>query len=115
MIRMEQKDIVWISIPYSNLEEEKIRPALIISNTSYNAKNQDVIICAITSSLEKKPYSVLVSQKDMSEGELPIPSKIKVDKIMQIEKVKIRKKFARINNETFDLVVKEITKLISRT
>lgn len=47
---MQQKDIVWVSVPYSNLEEEKIRPALVVSNNAYNEKNPDVVICSITQS-----------------------------------------------------------------
>ncbi len=109
---MKQKDIVWIKILFSNLEEEKIRPALVVSNDDYNSKNLDVVICAITSNTEKKPYSVLISQKDLGEGTLPIPSKIKADKIMQVEKTKIIKPFASLKSETFQLVVEEIISLM---
>ena len=112
---MNQQDIVWVKVPFSNLEEEKIRPALIVSNTEYNAKNLDVIICAITSNLEQRLYSVFLSQKNLSDGKLSINSKIKADKIMQVEKSRIIGQFAILNDETFDLVVKEIEKLISRS
>ncbi len=109
---MHQKDIVWVKVPYSNLEEEKIRPALVVSNDDYNSRNMDIVICAVTSNLEEKPYSVLINQKNLSEGKLPISSKIKADKIMQIEKTKIIKPFAKLNNQTFQLVVNEIVNLV---
>lgn len=111
---LEQQAIVWVDVPYSNLGESKIRPAVVISNNDYNSKSSDVIICAITSNLQKTPYSILISQKDLSYGSLPIQSKIKADKIMQIEKNKISGTFAYLNNETFDLVIKEIINLISK-
>ncbi|MBI5228133.1 hypothetical protein HY988_06085 [Candidatus Micrarchaeota archaeon] len=39
---------------------------------------------------------------------------IKVDKIMQVEKTLIGKSFAKLNDETFAQVVKELVKLISK-
>lgn len=110
---IEQQDIVWVEVPYSNLEKSKIRPALVVSNNEYGYKSSDVVICAITSNLQKTPHSVFISQKDLCAGTLPIPSKIRVDKIMQVEKNKISRAFARLNEETFMLVVKEIINLVS--
>ena len=109
---MNQKDLVWVKVPYSNLEGEKIRPALVVSNDDYNSRNLDVVICAITSNLDKRPYSIFIGQKNLDEGDLPIPSKIKADKIMQIEKQKIIKPFGKLKNQTFNLVVDEIVKLV---
>lgn len=111
---MKQKDIVWVKVPYSNFEESKPRPALIISNNEYNEKNLDVLICAITSNLEKRSYSLVISNEDMEHGTIPITSKIKADKIMQIEKNQIREKIATLNNKTFDSVIEEIKKLVVR-
>ena len=45
--------IVWVQFPFSNLSEHKVRPALVISNDAYNNAKQDVLLCAITSSLQE--------------------------------------------------------------
>ncbi|MEK6982831.1 MAG: type II toxin-antitoxin system PemK/MazF family toxin [Candidatus Micrarchaeota archaeon] len=111
---MKQKEIVWVNVPYSNFEDDKPRPALIVSNNEYNERNLDVIICAITSNLEKKPYSIFISNENFSIGKMPIQSKIKVDKIMQIEKTRLKEKIAVLNDQTFDLVIMELLKLVSR-
>ncbi len=111
---MQQGDLVWVKVPFSNFEEEKIRPALIVSNDAYNASSFDVVICAITSNLEQMPYSLMISQKNLAQGELPLTSKIRVDKLFQLEKTKVLKPFAKLNNETFELVVNQIAKLVSR-
>ena len=109
---MQQKDLVWIKLPFSNLEEEKIRPALIVSNDAYNSSNMDIVVCAVTSNMDERPYSVFLEQKNLNEGKLPIPSKIKADKIMQVEKTRIIKPFAKINEQIFSKVIKEIVKLV---
>lgn len=44
-----QRDIVLIVCPYSDLSQNKKRPVLILSNNDYNFHNEDIICCAITS------------------------------------------------------------------
>ncbi len=112
---IRQKDIVWVTFPYSDMSEKKFRPAVVVSNDEYNRKNQDVVACAITSRLEERQYTVLIDEKNVEIGKLPIKSRIRADKIMQIEKSLIAKPFARLNNKTFDLLLEEINKLLGRS
>ena len=83
---MKQQEIIWVKLPFSSFEESKVRPAVVVSNDNYNTKTQDVVVCAITSKLEEKSYTVLIDNKNLSEGKLPLKSRIRADKIMQIEK-----------------------------
>src|SRR3989338_8577626 len=109
---MKQQDLVWVKLPFSNLEESKVRPAVIVSNNDYNNRSQDVVVCAITSNLEQKLYSIIIDNKNLSKGKLPIKSRIRADKIMQIEKNLIISAFAQIDNKTYDLLIIEINKII---
>jgi mRNA interferase MazF len=112
---VKQQELVWIRFPFSNLRESKIRPGVIISNEEYNKENKDVLVCSITSNLEKKPHSIFISNLNLLQGELPIESKIRADKIMLLEKDLIIKPFAKLDNETFEILISEIIKLIKRT
>ena len=111
---MKQQDLVWVKLPFSSLEESKVRPAVIVSNNEYNNGSHDVVVCAVTSSLEQKLYSVIIDNKNLSKGKLPIKSRIRADKIMQIEKGLIISAFAQIDNKTYDILINEINKLIVR-
>lgn len=111
---MNQQDIVWVKLPFSDLAESKIRPAVVISNNDYNKKNQDIVVCAITSKLDEKQYGIMVDNKNLSTGSLPIKSRIRADKILQIEKNLVIKPFARLDDKAFDTLVSEITRLIQR-
>ena len=111
---MKQQDLVWVKLPFSNLEESKVRPAVIVSNNDYNNRSQEVVVCAITSNLEQKLYSIIIDNKNLSKGKLPIKSRIRADKIMQIEKNLIISAFAQIDNKTYDLLIIEINKIIER-
>jgi len=110
---MNQKELIWIGFPYSDLSERKIRPALIVSNNKYNTKSQDIIVCAVTSNPKNTEYSIDLKEKNLESGKLSIPSKIKADKIMQINKKLAIKPFAKIENKKFKEVTKQIQKLIS--
>ena len=111
---MDQQDLVWINLPYTSLEESKIRPAVVVSNNYYNKRYDDVVVCAITSKPEETPYSIFIDQNNLSVGRLPIKSRIRVDKIMQVEKSLIIRSFAKLDNKTFDDLADKITNLIKR-
>lgn len=111
---MKQRELVWIEFPFSNQAETKTRPGLIVSNDRYNVSNQDVVICAITSKIQERPYSVAISQKDLSEGVLPLLSMVKADKIMQVEKKLIIQPFAEIDLKTFEKVAVQIQELVKQ-
>lgn len=111
---MNQQDLVWIRLPFPSLKETKVRPAVIVSKNEYNKRSQDVVVCAVTSKLDEKQYSILVDDKNLSSGNLPLKSRIRADKIMQIEKNLIIKPFAKLDNKTFDALIGEIIKLLKR-
>ncbi len=111
---MNQQDLVWVKLPFTSLEESKIRPAVIVSNNGYNRKVQDIVVCAVTSKTEEAPYSIPITQENLSEGRLPVKSRIKADKIMQVEKSLIIRSFARLDNKTFASLTDDIMRLVKR-
>lgn len=111
---MKQKDIVWVRLPFSDLERKKARPALVVSRDAYNHAHDDVVVCAITSNLQPGEYKVGLAERDLDSGNLPIPSMVRVDKVLQIEKKLIDRTFARVKNGTYDEVVKRLHSLVRR-
>jgi len=107
-----QKEIVLIPYPFSNLEEKKVRPALVISNNSFNKNSSDCLLTPLTSVIKDEPYSVVVGQKDLSQGKLIKTSRIKSDKIFSLEKDKIIFRIGVLNEQTFNKVKEEIYNII---
>ena len=114
MPELMQQDIVWVRFPFSSMEDAKFRPAVVVSNNTYNRKNSDVIVCAITSNLEPKDYSIVIDNSNLDSGKLPIKSKIRADKISLMEKKIIDKPFAKLNIKTFEMLSKEIFRLVKK-
>lgn len=92
-----QRDIVLLPMPFTDLSAKKNRPALIISNPEFNTKNQDIICCGITSNPRDYIKSIEINEQDLEQGGLPTKSKIKPNKVFTLSKRKIIKKLATLN------------------
>lgn len=111
-IVFNQGDIVIVPFPFSDLTRIRQRPVLVLSKSSYLNKCEDVLTCGITSNLKDSNYSLLIDNSNLKEGEIPVKSRIKVDKLFTLEQSIIIKKLGRINKETFDKVKKEFFSLV---
>jgi mRNA interferase MazF len=111
-IQFKQGDIVIVPFPFSDLRGMRQRPVLIISNNEYNNNYEDIITCGITSNLKNANHSILFDNDNLSEGEIPKKSRIKVDKLFTLEKSIIKKKIAKLNTEYMAGVKEEFMGLV---
>ena len=108
---IEQRSIVLIPFPYSDLSGAKKRPALVISSTDFNNKNEDVICCLITSNIEDMQHSIKITNNEMESGFLEFESKIKPYRIFTVNKKLIYKILGKLNLSKSKLVIDEINKI----
>jgi len=108
----DQRDIVLVPFPYSDLTGLKQRPALIISNKKLN-KTQDRICCLVTS----KPSDNSIEIKDdfFEKGNLPFKSYIKSYRIFTINSKVIKKSLCRIKDQSYEEVLVKINDFIKNT
>ena len=104
---MKQGDIILVPFPFSDLSSQKVRPALVVSSKPIGS---DVLICAITS--HDKNNTITLTNKDLSEGELPITSYIKYMKLVTIDTKIIHKKVGKISEKKIQKVLSEIKKFL---
>lgn len=109
MIR--QRDLVLLSFPFSNLKSSKVRPTVVISNDFYNKKSSDIIVVPVTTNLNLKEHVILLTNENLESGRLIKDSKIKVDRIMSIDKQIIRMKIGRVNAVVLEKIKNELLKL----
>lgn len=105
----EQKDIVLIPFPYSDLTESKKRPALIISNKKLN-KTEDRICCLITSKPRKEDLEI--NNEHFEKGELPFKSYVRPHRIFTINEKIVLKKLCSVNGKFHKRLIREIEKYI---
>lgn len=90
----DQRDIVLIPFPYSDLSSSSKRPALIISNDKIN-KTQDRICCLITSKIRKGDLEI--EEGSFESGNLPFKSSVRPHRIFTIHKNIIIKQICTVN------------------
>ena len=108
-----QRDIVLVNFPFSNLTNQKLRPVLVLSNDNYNQHSMDILVCGITANLKPTPFSIIVDIIDVEKKDtLKNKSKIRVDTIASLEQSLVIKKIAILKTSIFKQVVYMINELI---
>jgi mRNA interferase MazF len=78
---MDSGDIVWVNFdPAFGHEQSGRRPALVLSNVTYNARSSFAIVCPITSSGKFWPFNVA-----LPPGTETITGSVVVDQIKTID------------------------------
>ncbi len=109
---IEQRSVILIPFPYTDLSGAKKRPALVISSLAFNSSNDDVICCLVTSNPEDMQHSIKITNKDMEKGYLEFDSKVKPYRIFTVNKRLIYKFLGKLNLAKSKLIVEEINKII---
>ena len=107
----EQRDLVLLSFPFSDFKSSKVRPGVIISNNFYNKKSADILVVPVTTNLNLKEYTILLTNANLESGNLIKDSKIKVDRVLSINKSLIRMKIGKVKKEILEKIKEELLKL----
>ncbi|MCX6803136.1 MAG: type II toxin-antitoxin system PemK/MazF family toxin [Candidatus Diapherotrites archaeon] len=110
----DQKDIILLPFPFTNLSASKTRPALIISNSKFNSISDDVICCVITKVLVEAVFGVLITEKDVFGGRLFFKSRIKPYRLFTADRNMIQKKLCSLSNNKFDEVIAILRELTAK-
>ena len=99
----EQRDVVLIPFPYSDLTGAKQRPAVIVSNEKL--KN-DFICCLVTS--KQSADGLQISDSSFENGSLPFKSWVKPQRLFTINDAIIKKRLCRIRTSFHNKIVDRI-------
>ena len=109
MERFTIGNVVMVQFPFSNLGGQKLRPALVLAKAEFN----NLILCQITS----KPYSskiaIKLSAPDFTEGNLPVVSYIRPDKLFTAEFSIVEKIVGKLSEKKLRVVLKAIQKIFT--
>ncbi len=101
-------DLVLLPFPYADLSTTKKRPVLVLSRPDHHG---DFIGLAVTSVPQPEPH-LAVTAEAVSDGELPKPSWIRVDKVFTLEQSLILRRFGRLNSETLRRAVSALCRRV---
>lgn len=78
---VEQRDLVLIPVPFTDLSSQKRRPVIVISSNEYHQNTLDVVVVAMTSNPATNNYTFTVDSGDLESGSLHRPGQVRVDKV----------------------------------
>ncbi|MEO9277244.1 MAG: type II toxin-antitoxin system PemK/MazF family toxin [Nitrososphaera sp.] len=64
---ISQRDIILLSFPFSDLKSSKVRPAVVLSNSKYNRKFEDIVAVPLTTKMKSRDYSLLITNNDLEK------------------------------------------------
>lgn len=108
-IMYNQREIILIPFPYSDLTATKRRPALVISNSLMN-RSEDRICCLITSNSANK--GIFIESSNFDSGKLPFKSWVKPNRIFSVNEKIVIKKLCTIKRDFHKKIIDEINKLL---
>jgi mRNA interferase MazF len=108
MAKFVKGDVVVVPFPFSNLSQAKRRPALVI----VDLEGDDIILCQITSQLNKDNYSIIVNEKDFKEGNLKQISNIRPNRIFTADTSIILYKVGNLKGRMIDRVIDKIIEIV---
>jgi len=97
-MKYKKWDIVLIKFPFTDLSNYKLRPALIISNSSFN-KNDNLMFIWIYWNKWIDEYSSKIEQNDLKKWELNKQSYFRYHNIFSLHKNLIDKKIWEVKNK----------------
>lgn len=106
----EQRDVVLLPFPFTDLTKNKLRPVLILSNHKMN-KSNDRICCLITSNPHLNGINLL--DEDFEDNCLPFASRVRPQRLFTADKKIIRKKITKVTEEFHKKILEELIRYIA--
>ncbi len=101
-------DLVLIPFPYADLGSSKKRPVLVLTNPD---RHGDFIALAVTTAPHPEPAIPLTSA-DITDGSLPKPSWIRVDKVFTLSEQSIIKHVGKIKGERVENALQRLCGIV---
>ena len=103
---MRQGDIVTLRFPFTNLQDSKIRPALIISNEKFNQRKNLILIGIYGTDVAD--FSEKLVNEDLEEGRLQKESFVRFQNVFTLQKDLVLQKVARINQNKLGKILEKL-------
>ena len=110
---MKVGDVVLVQFPFTDKENSKKRPALIVSVTSHSPRVKLVMLAMITSKVEGLRLAGDVLLADWKSSNLLHPSLVRLSKFATVDFNRIDKKLGDLGKKDFKAVSQALKRLFS--
>lgn len=105
---MKQGEIYLVRFPFTDLTSTKLRPAIIISNESFN-KFENCMFIGIFGNQWNPSYSLPLENKSLNDGKLNKTSYIRFQNSFSLHKSLIVKKVASVKTEELKKISEKLS------
>ena len=109
--RMERPlkgDVVILPFPFSDLSQNKRRPAPILAGLS----GRDCMLCQITSRQRERHTCIALEDRDFATGNLSTESMARIDRIFTADTALIIRKAGRLRREKMNNITEQLVRLL---
>lgn len=103
---LQRGDIVLVPFPFTDLTRPKVRPAVVVSPSSFNRTSPDVMLAAISSRIPPTPADteliILQGSADFRITGLRVSSVIRTTKLITMQQTLISATLGRLGNPLID-------------
>ncbi|NOZ77342.1 MAG: type II toxin-antitoxin system PemK/MazF family toxin [Euryarchaeota archaeon] len=107
-MNIDKGDLLLVNFPFTNFEDFKRRPVLVVSGEVVNKKTRDLVVCAVTTNPIHRDFGVGISQDDLSEGHLKKDSIVKTSHIATISKSIVIKRIGTLNEDKMEEILESL-------
>lgn len=100
--------VVLIPFPFSDLSKAKLRPALVVAETSYD----DWILCQITSQSYSDSKAIMITDEHFQQGSLQTISYVRPGKLFTANASLITRQVGELKPAVLKQVVEPITAIL---
>ncbi len=109
MARFVKGDVVVVLFPFSDLSQNKRRPALVLAELEGN----DLILCQITSKKIGDKYAVQLNHRDFVDGTLKQESNIRPNRIFTADISIISRRVGRLREDKIKEVIDKVIEILN--
>ncbi len=109
-MKIKEKEVWLVPFPFTDSNEFKKRPALVLSNARHNNESTTIILCSVTTNPNRKHINL--SNNGLSQGKLNEDCYIAYDTCFTMKKELLNKKLFKINDKTFNKVKEGLLEII---
>jgi len=102
--------VVLVTFPFSNLQGQKVRPALVLAKVEF----ENLILCQITSKPYTSKISICIKPEDFSKGNLPVASFVRPDKLFTADSTIIKDTVGQLTSTTKNKILDSVSKLFTQ-
>ena len=110
MERFVKGDIVVIKFPFTDSSESKKRPALVSANT----KDENLILCQITSQERPDPDIITITAKDFRQGQLREISFVRPTILFRVHSSRIEYKICQLKQDKMKTIENKFCEIFTR-